>query len=1103
MSEANKYPITNYPHVIRHALLNEVMERMEFSLKQHCSDFIEIVGDAGMGKSVFLNQIKPALQINGIFSDLLFIRGSKSLQLSAVVLEELISRGRDTSLIEQYKGNIKTLLYKSFVSIKTPESDVFILMIDDAHLLTEESLNILRAVFNKVPGSRLLLILCGRPGFETNPSLRIGNFTQEEFLDYFSELFDLDWLNDRHEITHWFSAATERHPYRLSLLTDLCIQKGYLTHTYTAPIDLFMKLDFPVELLDAIKQRFSMTELSKDERNLIAILSHSFSGWTKKELQIISGKPCLKIIRKLVQKQWIIKDNRNAYRIVHPVLLEWIKSQCKDESVEIYRRILNSGVRLSKSEECAYLLTKKSQTDSERKTLLEFSSELANDGLYFSANQILEKLNPDFDQLEIGVKATNNFAYLGDLKKAKQILKNLMSKPPEEKSWKIYNQLGYYALVEGKTHKAESILAEGLSLPNLTEEGLVRLHYRIALVYANQWNLDEVHKSVGILKEHAKNEPSYDLLYYSIVANLNTNISMKIDTESFIKEGVKLANKQHNHQQAAYFQIALCYEYIKTGDMEKLTSAGKRLLTYGIDLFDTNIQHQAHYLLSHGYFNCEDYVLAIKHMQQTISILEKTKIAYNRDSSLSTLVLLYNMIGCGIKEKATFETLEKWTKDHPIFIMEERLKFIRHKIRLGQQKDGLEDLQKLMEDSTEKADEIYRLNAKIILSTYLISENVETALLEFDQSLSDLKRLEKKDTHHRFYFDFAFQLATHERKSELEKILEDWKKNEKTKHPVFFLIIEIMLSALLGKHRSVYAQIWNLENQFAGNYLKDYCCLYHFLADKFDGQSKAVARYKFIADCFEVIIWQKRENFPKKNLNNKNGFAGLLYEWARAIHDKDGFDNRFLVENDFPWMSSRLEVWDISLVDKDVSPVDSNSNHYPVIINLLGQVELFVNGMKLTGKDWTSRKTLEVLAYLILKGYKHKSSVLIDDLFEDIWSPLPEKREQSNKYKNTTLSRLRKLFQYIEPDFIVQKGNRIGINWESNICRLDIDYFERAYNRGMKLLKSGNEKDAMAHFEIADEYYRGSVAKKLGSQWIEPYRATFFQMVEDVKDKLK
>ncbi|MBC8322048.1 MAG: ATP-binding protein, partial [Candidatus Marinimicrobia bacterium] len=678
--------------------MTDVIEKMNWSLNQHCSDFIEIVGDAGTGKSTLLKQIEPTLQINGIFPNLISIKGSSTLQLSEVLLDELKLLGLDISIFEQYKGHIKTILYKSFVSLKTPESDVFILMIDDAHLLSKETLDLLRQIFNNIPGSRLFLILCGRPGFETDSALHIHDFDDEEFLDYFIGIFGQEWVSERYEILKWFSATTDQHPYRLSLLTEMCVQKGLLSHTYTAPIDLFFKLDFPDELIEVIKQKFVLSELSKDKRNLVNILAHSFSGWTQNDLRMISGKSCLKIIRQLVQKQWIIKDNRNAYRIVHPVLLEWIKSQCKDESVEIYRRILNSGVRLSKSEECAYLLTKKSQTDSERKTLLEFSSELANDGLYFSANQILEKLNPDFDQLEIGVKAAKNFAYLNQNDKARNILKKLLSQQPIDNTWKIYHYLGYLTLVDGNVEEAASIMLKGLSQPNLSITGLVWLHYRIALVYANQWNLDAVHKSLAVLKEHASKDPEFDLLYHSIVANLNTNIPMDIDTEPFIQEGIKLAKKQHDHQQAAYFEIALCYEYVNLRDMEKLKSAGKRLLKYGIELFDTNIQHQAHYLLSHGYFNFEDYDLAIEHMLQTISILEKTKIAYNRDSSLSTLVLLYNNIGCGIKEKKTLNKLEEWVKDHPILIMEERLKYTRHELRLGQQKDGLEDLQKLMED---------------------------------------------------------------------------------------------------------------------------------------------------------------------------------------------------------------------------------------------------------------------------------------------------------------------------------------------------------------------------------------------------------------------
>ncbi len=1091
--------ISVFPNVIRQQLLHELFERLNFSLTNQCTYYAEIIGDAGTGKSVFLNQINPFLKYNGIFSQYLQIPGSETLNVLESVTDEAKTQGIQLNEIETYEKYAATYLYKLLVGLKSPQKDVLILVIDDAHLLSKESLNLLRKVFYKIPGSRLFLVLCGRPGFESETPLKISNFNDEEFQNYFTNLLHPDWILEHPDLYTWFSSITEMHPYRVSLLVNICIDKGLLSATYAAPMDMFMNMEFPKDLVEAIRSKYRYAKLSSDEQKVMTAIAHSYSGWKQSELKKILGKSCQKALRSLTENQWVLKDKQRIYRVVHPVLKEWVQSKTKDKRLEIYQKILTSGVLLSLGEKSAYLLMQNAWSKSERDTLLDYVSELEQSGFYFSANEVLSKLDPKYSHLETGVRASVNYASLNQMETAKTILEKLKTHPESEESWKINNYLGYFALAGGKINDAESIFLEGLSLENLPEDGFVRLNYRLALVYANQWNLDKVHETVAILKEYALKKPEWELLYRATVANLNTNIPMEIDTEPFIQDGITLAKSRGDQQQAAYFNIALCSYYIRMTEFEKLETVGKELLQYGIDLFDTNIQFQAHYLLALGYLNGENYVPAIQHMEQALAIMEKTGIAYNRDSALTGLAQAYVNIGCGTKEKDTFTKLRSWIKDYPTPNMEARVKLALHELRDGNEKQGISDLKSIIMDCTENGNDVDRLNAEAFLSCTRVKKEPQKALADFQETIAGLKKQNVDGFLPRKYFEFAFSLGDNAEKEMLSVILEKWERPDQPQHLILLPIVKILKSALNGKHRAMMAQVRNMEEAFIGKFLHEYHRLYRFLAEKADTNNKAVKRYQFISDCLDVIIAGKHKQFPPKNTYGKDGFAGLMYAWARAIHDDIPFSSEFVVENDYPWLEQTLSVWDIQIEDESQIGLTDGT---PIVINLLGKMELTINGKRLTGKDWTSRKVLEVLAYLILNGYKYRTSVLKEDLLRDVWPSDSDTQSQTMKYKNVTLTRLRNLFKDCKEDFIIETNDHIGINWESENFRLDIEHFERAYKRGMELKKSGRTEEANSHFEIAKDLYHGPVADTLGGLWIEPYRATFFQMKEDVLDNL-
>ena len=99
--------------IVRESYLKNILEKMDDALSLQCSDYLEIVGEPGMGKTIILNQIHPVLKINGITPEIHQYQGIKSFN----ILDIFRNKYANNSLLESYKGNAKSILYKSALQI--------------------------------------------------------------------------------------------------------------------------------------------------------------------------------------------------------------------------------------------------------------------------------------------------------------------------------------------------------------------------------------------------------------------------------------------------------------------------------------------------------------------------------------------------------------------------------------------------------------------------------------------------------------------------------------------------------------------------------------------------------------------------------------------------------------------------------------------------------------------------------------------------------------------------------------------------------------------------------------------------------------------------
>ncbi|MCF8069507.1 MAG: winged helix-turn-helix domain-containing protein [Desulfobacterales bacterium] len=137
---------------------------------------------------------------------------------------------------------------------------------------------------------------------------------------------------------------------------------------------------------------------------------------------------------------------------------------------------------------------------------------------------------------------------------------------------------------------------------------------------------------------------------------------------------------------------------------------------------------------------------------------------------------------------------------------------------------------------------------------------------------------------------------------------------------------------------------------------------------------------------------------------------------------------------------------------------------YPVAINSLGQLEIFVEGKNLPDEKYYHQgKVLNLLSLLIVN---RKKGIPREVIFDLLWEGHDLKSARNNL--NVNLSKLRKI---IGQDFISSDGAIIrlteGKYW------LDVDEFENNLRMGKKILRDGDIGRALTHFKNAAELYKG------------------------------
>ncbi len=386
-----------YPNILREKHLNNILSFVETTIHDGLPTSLEVVGDAGTGKTTLLNQLKEYLEYCGIFPQVIYVTASVDFSMQDSLhdyahrhgLGELLTNNHtDSSSIR----NIHDLL----TSIRDPRKDILIYAVDDAHILSKETIDQINLVFNpEYSSGKRILILSGRKTNKLNNRISLSTFSEAEFDEYISATLSKSWKNNYPDGYDWLWRISGNNPYQLYLLLEHCSQKGLMTADYSAPLELLESTKFPDNILDAVGEKYNISDLTDRHQLVLKILAVNPSHGTTKEISKIIGlSPDLvrRDIKTLRDFGWLVNTDNRHYKLYHPLVKELIlKSISKDELNQLHWLCLNfCGVTDAEKAQHALYLEKPKKA--EQDILFQHAGELEKQGLFYSAIQIYEKL---------------------------------------------------------------------------------------------------------------------------------------------------------------------------------------------------------------------------------------------------------------------------------------------------------------------------------------------------------------------------------------------------------------------------------------------------------------------------------------------------------------------------------------------------------------------------------------------------------------------------------------------------------------------------------------------------------------------------------------
>ena len=1099
-----------FPDIIREKFLNQLEAFVESTYGKNKPDSLEIVGDAGQGKTQVLHQIKEYLEYRGMFPQVIYTLGQDDFSISQSLVTYAHSNGLSALLQNQEQDDNTSLKHINdlFTSLRDSRKDIVIYCVDDAHLLSQENLNQLKLLFDpEYSSSKRLLILSGRKSCGLENQINLSPFSDDEFDEYIAKSLSQSWIKDYPEGTQWLKTVSGNHPYHLYLLLDHTTSKGLISSNYSASIQLLNETKFPDNILEAVESKYQLSDLNDREQLVLNLFAINSNSQTSKDLSKVM-EHSIPLIRKslksLVGAGWITKVNKNGYTLFHPLVKEMILRKLSDRELDkLHRLCLNE---CEDKEKAQHVLHLNSPNKTEQNILLLYAKDLEKEGLYYSAIQVYEKLNAMDKTDETCYLIGKNYALLYRIKHAEKYLNPLLKK----KQFKYLPEVNYYL---------GTLEAERGDLPKATEyfvkaSDMINEKHDLWLVvipsiFSNLVESGDKKEASKILEQLQKNNSNSDKHYLaSLSAELLFHISFtdgSFDFNSHFLKAISCANKINDYKTLSNLELMKRHRIHEQDNPEnnlKEIHHAKSGLTYAKKSFDLKQIIKARKTLGFSLAENGQNGKLIENYRSLIETVQRQNLLSELPYLVANLVRDTYFLGNFKQAEIEYRKAITIVLKNQHASIKSKLLICEYLMDSGNHHDGLKWLKQIKKDADTAGDEFHSHIAEGFMYPAIYKKDKEHAEIVFNKIVHFMESAEMLVLVDIFTNIKAFTLLENNDKIGFMEL-----KNSNPKYIEDSFELKIADNIFNKKLNNVLSLLMVVENSFKGSNICYALKLYRFLKNQDLTNPKMTKRWKYIYQLIYAITHQsKMETVIYRG--NKNKFIKLLEGWVDALQNQtsisftkiSNYTKDPIQQED---IIGALKIWNIPVFEEDEIALEHKYSSKPIIINLLGSPKLYIDQRQLSSKDWANKRSLEILIYIIIRGWGNETPVLLEDILRDFWNPDAEDMDRCRKIRNTLLSRMRKTFKDFEDDMILQSDGNIQFNWKSENYRLDLDSFQRMVKNGKSALIENKKDDAQRYYESAFNLYRGNLAEGTDGVWIEAIRSHFYQEYMDVVDALR
>jgi len=1098
-----------FPDIIREKYLNRLEDFAETVYDQNKSNSLEIVGDAGQGKTQVLHQIKEYLEYRGIFPQVIYTPGQTDFSISQSLVTYANDNGLSTLLSTQDRDALSLKhINDVFTSLRDSRKDILIYCVDDAHLLSQENLDQLNLLFDpEYSTSKRLLILSGRESCGLENQIQLSPFTDEEFDDYISKCLSQSWAKDYPDGVHWLKTVSGNNPYHLYLLLDHTTNNGLISSNYSASIDLLNATKFPDNILEAVESKYQLSDLTDREQLILNLFAINSTPQTAKDLSKLIGRSILlirKAIKSLVVSGWITKSTQNGYTLFHPLVKEMILKKLSDNELDKLHRICI--IECDHKEKAQHALHLKSPNNAEQELLFGYAKELEKEGLYYSAIQVYEKLDAinktDETQFIIG----KNYALLYRNKHAQTYLLPLLKKKQFIYLPEVHYFMGTLEAEQGDLPKATEYFIKASDMIDDKHDLWLILISNVFSNLVESGNKNEVSK---ILKQMGRNKSNSKKHYLAFLsAELLFHISFpsgSFDFKSHFPKAISCANKLSDFKTLSNLELMKRHWIHEQDNLENISQEihhAKSGLVYAKKSFDLKQIIKARKILGFALAENGQNGKLIENYRSLIETTQRQNLLSELPSLVANLVRDTYFLGNFKQAEIEYRKAIPIVLNNPNATIKSKLLICEYLMDCGKYADGIKWLKQIKKQADMNGDEFHSYVADGFMYPALYKKDKEHAEKVFNKLVHFMETVEMLVLVDIFTDIKASTLLENNDKTGFRNLIKA--KPDLIKESFEMQIQDKILS---GHFNAAISLLQVPEKDFDGNSLCYALKLYQWLSKQDIQRPKATQRWTYIYQLIYAITQQsKMESVIYRG--NKNKFIKLLESWVDALNKQkpislNTISNYTKNPVQQEGIIGALKIWNIPVFEEEDYNLGHKDSPNPIIINLLGSPQLYIDQKQLSSKDWANKRSLEILIYIIFRGWGNETPVLLEDILRDFWNPDAEDMDRCRKIRNTLLSRMRKTFKDFEDDMIIQSDGKIQFNWKSENYRLDLDSFQRMVKKGKSALKEKRSDDALRYYESAFYLYRGNLAEGTDGVWIEAIRSHFYQEYVDVVDSLE